>query len=75
LSDNPYQDDRGNKDRSITKAGGGTMKKGHYTGTKSAAQEGEPFLIGDKMTGGYGGGAARIFCTTAPLRWKKARSR
>ncbi|MDX1780034.1 MAG: ABC transporter ATP-binding protein [Thalassovita sp.] len=52
MTSNPYQDDRGNKDRTITKPGGGAMQAG--TGTEHAMNTGDAFLIGDSMTGGYG---------------------
>jgi len=67
VSQSPYQDNRGSKDRSITKAhGAGTMSAGRYSGEAGAAAEGEPFLIGDAMTGGYGSGADILHeCTIA----------
>ena len=66
MSDNPYQDDRGNNDRSITKAGGGTMSAAKNDPRKSHGQPGEPFLIGDAMTGGYGKGPDILHsCTIA----------
>ncbi len=67
MNDNPYQNDRGNKDRSITKDGGGANKDTvtYRTGGSSAAS-GEPFLIGDAMTGGYGKGPDILHsCTIA----------
>ena len=54
MSDNPYQDDRGNKDRSITNPhGSGTLTA---AGTQERPMPGKdgPFLIGENMTGGYG---------------------
>ena len=66
MSDNPYQNDRGNKDASITKGGppseiDSTRKSGPI---KDAP--GGPFLIGDTMTGGYGRGADILHaCTIA----------
>ena len=54
MSGNPYQDDRGNKDRSITNPHGqGTLTA---TGTQTRSKPGKegPFLIGENMTGGYG---------------------
>ncbi|MBT8413951.1 MAG: ABC transporter ATP-binding protein [Boseongicola sp.] len=59
MSDNPYQDDRGNKDASIANPkGGGSLKSyGKDTEGKPGARDGQPFLIGDAMTGGYGTGA------------------
>ncbi|MFO8125410.1 ABC transporter ATP-binding protein [Yoonia sp.] len=66
MSDNPYQDDRGNKDRSITKAGGGSLTAGNNAARHSHGQAGEPFLIGDAMTGGYGKGPDILHsCTIA----------
>lgn len=66
MSDNPYQDDRGNKDRSITKAGGGTLSATNNSPRDSKAQSAEPFLIGDTMTGGYGKGPDILHrCTIA----------
>ena len=66
MSDNPYQDDRGNNDRSITKAGGGTMSAAKNDPRNSHGQPGEPFLIGDAMTGGYGKGPDILHgCTIA----------
>ena len=62
---NPYQDDRGNKDRSITKEGTGTVGVPRASGATSKA-EGQPFLIGDAMTGGYGKGPDILHdCTIA----------
>jgi branched-chain amino acid transport system ATP-binding protein len=54
MSGNPYQDDRGNMDRSITNPHGqGTLTA---TGTQTRSKPGKegPFLIGENMTGGYG---------------------
>ncbi len=63
---NPYQDDRGNKDRSITNpAGQGTAQVRRKSGPVSAAPD-TPFLIGDSMTGGYGKGPDILHdCTIA----------
>jgi branched-chain amino acid transport system ATP-binding protein len=65
MSNNPYQDDRGNKDASITKTGGGAMQVS--TGTDHAMSTDEAFLIGDSMTGGYGKSGPDILhdCTIA----------
>ncbi len=66
MSDNPYQDDRGNKDRSITKAGGSAMEDIDRRFGNSTAKQGDPFLIGDAMTGGYGKGPDILHsCTIA----------
>jgi branched-chain amino acid transport system ATP-binding protein len=69
VTKNPYQDDRGNKDRSITKAGGGTLTTAKNDPRDSHGQTGEPFLIGDAMTGGYGKGPDILHsCTIAAER-------
>lgn len=57
MTSNPYQDTRGNKDRSITSTKGtGTLDKHAISGPVTSAPGG-PYLIGEKMTGGYGTGA------------------
>ncbi|EEX10799.1 branched-chain amino acid ABC transporter, ATP-binding protein [Ruegeria lacuscaerulensis ITI-1157] len=57
MSDNPYQDDKGNNDASITNTRGmGTMTPAHRVSGKTEYVGGGPFLIGDSMTGGYGKG-------------------
>jgi branched-chain amino acid transport system ATP-binding protein len=66
MSDNPYQDNRGNKDASITKPG----KPSEIDQTRKSgpviASPGGPFLIGDAMTGGYGTGPDILHdCTIA----------
>ncbi len=53
---NPLRDDRGNKDRSITREGGGTAEPVRGGGSAVPAA-GTAFLIGSDMTGGYGRGA------------------
>jgi len=65
MNTNPYQDDRGNKDASITNPkGGGTMVAS--PGTDKAMNTAEAFLIGDTMTGGYGNGPDILHdCTIA----------
>ncbi|MDJ1015660.1 MAG: ABC transporter ATP-binding protein [Paracoccaceae bacterium] len=66
MTGTPYQDDRGNKDVSITRPRthpppDALMESGPVT---AAAKQ--PFLIGDRMTGGYGMGANIIHgCTVA----------
>ena len=53
MSGNPYQDDHGNHDASITNSSGG----GHMDSAPGSAAKmhtGDAFLIGDSMTGGYG---------------------
>lgn len=65
MSDNPYQDDRGNKDRSITRPGGPSVEPTRQSGATTAAAD-APFLIGDSMTGGYGAGPDILHdCTIA----------
>ncbi|WP_238366640.1 ABC transporter ATP-binding protein [Mesobacterium pallidum] len=55
MSGSAYQDDRGNKDRSIANPDGqGSAVPEHKGGTRPAP--GGPYLIGDSMTGGYGKG-------------------
>ena len=66
MSGNPYQDDRGNKDATITNPKGrGEIEVS--TGTGSASRTAEAFLIGDNMTGGYGKSGPDILhdCTVA----------
>ena len=70
MSGNPYQDDRGNRDRSITNPHG----QGSLTasGTQERPMPGHegPFLIGENMTGGYGKSGPDILhgCTIAVER-------
>ena len=65
MGDNPYQNDRGNKDRTITNTKGvGTMTP--RPGTGQPMNTSEAFLIGDTMTGGYGKGPDILHeCTVA----------
>ncbi len=64
MSRNAWQEDRGNKDRSITRSGGGTMARG--TATDVRPDTTHAFLVGDSMTGGYGtGGDILHDCTIA----------
>ncbi len=67
MSDNPYQDDKGNKDASITNTAGiGTMTPAHKVSGETTYVGGGPFLIGDTMTGGYGRGPDILHdCTIA----------
>ncbi|WP_209833132.1 ABC transporter ATP-binding protein [Ruegeria sp. HKCCE3926] len=67
MSDNPYQDEKGNKDASITNPHGvGTMTPAHRKSGATHKVEGGPFLIGDTMTGGYGKGPDILHdCTIA----------
>ncbi len=66
MSGNPWQDDRGNKDVSITNPEGmGSHDFPETTGEVRPAPGG-PFLIGEGMTGGYGSGADILHeCTVA----------
>ena len=65
MSGNPYHDDRGNKDVTITNPkGAGTLQPS--PGTGQAMNTSEAFLIGDTMTGGYGRGPDILHeCTVA----------
>jgi branched-chain amino acid transport system ATP-binding protein len=65
MTDNPYQNARGNKDRSITNPqGAGTLVAS--PGTGHAMSTANAFLIGDTMTGGYGNGPDILHeCTIA----------
>ncbi|MEL7133503.1 MAG: ATP-binding cassette domain-containing protein, partial [Pseudomonadota bacterium] len=60
-----YQEDRENKDGSITNPhGAGSLQAS--PGTKGAMNTDEAFLIGDTMTGGYGAGPDILHdCTVA----------
>lgn len=62
---NDDQNDRGNKDASITRKGtSSTMSPGTASGERSHTQD--AFLIGDNMTGGYGQGPDILHdCTIA----------
>ena len=65
MSGNPYKDDRGNKDASITKQGGTGVLESH-PGTGKSMSSSSAFLIGDTMTGGYGTGPDILHdCTIA----------
>ena len=67
MSGNPYQDDRGNKDATITNPKGvGTLQPAEGLDNRTSRVAGEPFLIGENMTGGYGKGADILHdCTIA----------
>jgi len=69
MSGNPYQDDRGNKDASITNPhGAGTLSE-HGTQERPMPGREGPFLIGEHMTGGYGKGPDILHdCTIAVER-------
>ena len=65
MSGNPYQEDRGNKDASITNPKGGRTLVAS-PGTGQAMDTASAFLIGDTMTGGYGAGPDILHdCTIA----------
>ncbi len=67
MANNPYQDDRGNHDASITRTGGeGTVDPTRRSGPVTDAPGG-PFLEGAGMTGGYGKSGPDILhdCTIA----------
>lgn len=61
MSDNPWADNRGNKDRSIAKSDSAGRKNDpvRHGGTshRRADAGADPFLIAENMTGGYGRGA------------------
>lgn len=61
-SGNPYRDDRGNKDRSITRAGGGELEIA-TDGGEAVPAPGGPFLAAENMTGGYGAADILHDCT------------
>lgn len=66
MSQNPYQEDRGNKDATITNPKGqGTLVAA--AGTEHEMHTKDAFLIGDSMTGGYGKSGPDILhdCTIA----------
>ncbi len=56
MSGNPYQDDRGNKDATITNIKGLGTAMPVRPGGKAHPAPGGPFLSGEAMTGGYGKG-------------------
>jgi len=59
---NPYQDDRGNQDLSITRPGGGEIDTTRKSGATTPAPGG-PFLAAENMTGGYGAADILHDCT------------
>ncbi len=67
MSKNAWQDDRGNKDRSIANPQGQGKEFPVEGRGKAVRVEGDsPFLIGEAMTGGYGTGADILHdCTVA----------
>ena len=56
MKGNPYQNDRGNKDATITNTKGMSTVTPVKPGGTAHPAPGGPFLIGDAMTGGYGKG-------------------
>jgi branched-chain amino acid transport system ATP-binding protein len=54
MTSNPYQNDRGNKDRSIANSKGAGEIVYRKGGPAKPGRDGTPFLIGENMTGGYG---------------------
>ena len=74
MSGNPLQDDRGNRDRSIANPKGqGTLQPATEHGTPRPGKAGDPYLIGEEMTGGYGRGADILHdCTIAVDKGKIA---
>ncbi len=66
MTDNPYQQNRGNKDASITNPHGRGEIPFVESGKVVPAGTDGPFLIGDAMTGGYGRGPDILHsCTIA----------
>ncbi|MDF1801303.1 ABC transporter ATP-binding protein [Thalassovita sp.] len=54
MSGNPYQDDHGNKDATITNPDGASGGMVASPGSDAKKHTAEAYLIGDSMTGGYG---------------------
>jgi branched-chain amino acid transport system ATP-binding protein len=67
MSDNPYHNDRGNKDVTITNPKGKGSLPHKKSGTATKVEGDSPFLIGENMTGGYGRNGPDILhdCTIA----------
>jgi len=66
MGDNPYSEDRGNKDLSITKPRSEDHADPVPPGGVARPAPGGPYLIGEQMTGGYGSGADILHdCTIA----------
>lgn len=66
MSDNPYQDDRGNTDLSIGNAAGMGTATPVGKGGRAHPAPGGPYLTGEAMTGGYGKGPDILHdCTVA----------
>lgn len=66
MSDTPYKDDRGSKDRSITNPDGQGEIPYRKGGEAKPIDGDAPFLCGESMTGGYGNGPDILHdCTIA----------
>ena len=66
MTSNPYQDDRGNKDRSIGNSKGAGEIPYRKGGAAKPGRKDTPFLIGESMTAGYGKGPDILHdCTIA----------
>lgn len=66
MSENPYQNARGNNDASVAKQGAQGTAEGPNRAGETTPSAGGPFLIGDAMTGGYGKGPDILHdCTIA----------
>lgn len=66
MTGNPYHDDRGNKDATITNTKGMSTSMPVRPGGEARPAPGGPFLIGAAMTGGYGKGPDILHeCTVA----------
>ncbi|PRX29772.1 branched-chain amino acid transport system ATP-binding protein [Meinhardsimonia xiamenensis] len=63
MSDNPWAEDRGNMDRSIGDPEHQGTIPARQGGPAVPVENGGPFLIGEKMTGGYGGADILHDCT------------
>ncbi len=64
----PFEEEGYNRDASIVNPQGqGQLQAGKYSGHPRPAQPGEPFLVGEAMTGGYGKSGPNIIfdCTIA----------
>ncbi len=64
----PFEEEGYNRDASIVNPKGrGQLQPGKYSGEPRPSQPGEPFLVGETMTGGYGKSGPNIIhdCTIA----------
>ena len=69
---NPYQDDHGNKDFTITRHEGEShLEPAEGLDNSISPAPGQPFLIGETMTGGYG----RVDRELAAVLRERSRSR